>query len=210
MVCGSSVTWCSNTLSSTCIPILHCPAKLWASLFTSHCSSLLRCMNEYLAIDSGRYLHFIRNGVHLNRSARDSKDWKLGYMSGCHLHFTSSLRHIIPSSHHPFVTSSLRHIIPSSHHPFVTSSLRHIIPSSHHPFVTSSLRHIIPSSHHPFVTSSLRHIIPSSHHPFVTSSLRHIIPSSHHPFVTMVVEWHFHEKATPNWFVFYCGAICLS
>ena len=30
--------------------------KLWASFFTLHCSSLLSCINEYLAIDSGGYV----------------------------------------------------------------------------------------------------------------------------------------------------------
>ena len=31
--------------------------KPWASLFTLHCSSLLSCINEYLAIDSGGYVY---------------------------------------------------------------------------------------------------------------------------------------------------------
>ena len=31
-------------------------AKPWASFFTLHRSSLLSCMNEYLAIDRGGYL----------------------------------------------------------------------------------------------------------------------------------------------------------
>ena len=31
--------------------------KPWASLFALHCSSLLSCMNVYLAIDSGGYLY---------------------------------------------------------------------------------------------------------------------------------------------------------
>ena len=36
--------------------IMCCHAKPGAILFTLHCSSSLRCMNEYLAIDSGGYL----------------------------------------------------------------------------------------------------------------------------------------------------------
>ena len=31
--------------------------KLWASVFTLHCSSSLSCINEYLAIDSGGYVY---------------------------------------------------------------------------------------------------------------------------------------------------------
>ena len=31
--------------------------KPWASLFTLHCSSLLSCVNKYLAIDSGGYVY---------------------------------------------------------------------------------------------------------------------------------------------------------
>ena len=31
--------------------------KPWASFFTLHCSSSLRCINEYLAIDSGGYVY---------------------------------------------------------------------------------------------------------------------------------------------------------
>ena len=36
-----------------------CAAVLqpWGSLFTLHCSSSLSCINEYLAIDSGGYVH---------------------------------------------------------------------------------------------------------------------------------------------------------
>ena len=31
--------------------------KLWASFFTLHCSTLLSCINEYQAIDSGGYVY---------------------------------------------------------------------------------------------------------------------------------------------------------
>ena len=31
--------------------------KPWASVFTLHCYSLLSCINEYLAIDSGGYVY---------------------------------------------------------------------------------------------------------------------------------------------------------
>ena len=31
--------------------------KLWASFFTLHFSSLLSCINEYLAIDNGGYVY---------------------------------------------------------------------------------------------------------------------------------------------------------
>ena len=31
--------------------------KLWASFFTLHCSSSLKCINEYLAINSGGYVY---------------------------------------------------------------------------------------------------------------------------------------------------------
>ena len=40
----------------TLVWILCCLIKLWASYFTPQCSSSISCMNEYLAIDSGRYL----------------------------------------------------------------------------------------------------------------------------------------------------------
>ena len=31
--------------------------KSWSNLFTLHCSSSLSCINEYLAIDNGGYVH---------------------------------------------------------------------------------------------------------------------------------------------------------
>ena len=63
--------------------------KSWASFFTLHCSSSLSCINEYLAIDSGGYVHKqsscincniwldvsqrSRDGVWVNRSVRGVK-----------------------------------------------------------------------------------------------------------------------------------------
>ena len=56
---------CNGTVSGTLdsrlseirAQILCCCVRLWASLFTLHCSSSLTCTNEYLAIDSGGHLH---------------------------------------------------------------------------------------------------------------------------------------------------------
>ena len=41
-------------------PVL--PCKTFGNFFILHCSSSLSCMNEYLAIDSGRYL--CKNNLH--------------------------------------------------------------------------------------------------------------------------------------------------
>ena len=40
--------------------------KPWASLFTTHCSSSLSCINEYLAIDRGGYVY--EQPLHINCS----------------------------------------------------------------------------------------------------------------------------------------------
>ena len=63
--------------------------KSWASFFTLHCSRLLSCINEYLAIDSGGYVYEqpsrikcslwldvsqrSRDGVLVNRFVREVK-----------------------------------------------------------------------------------------------------------------------------------------
>ena len=46
-------SWLREPGFESCAAVL----KLWASFFTLHCSSLLSCINEYLAIDSGGYVY---------------------------------------------------------------------------------------------------------------------------------------------------------
>ena len=61
-MCMGGAEWCGSRASDSqlrepgfesCAAVL----KTWASVLTLHCSSLLSCINEYLAIHSGGYVN---------------------------------------------------------------------------------------------------------------------------------------------------------